>query len=362
MTTIKINNSLIYTQDIEGINEVSFNYLGQKVYSAQYVDRLYGIFLSNPIAANSNFLKWNKFSWSGSKPSGTEIYIYIKSAGSASSLDTAIWHGPYINQQGDISSISDGMWLQFLIVLRSYKDSTPTFDSFNISYLSSEGSIKFFTRAFELNFVPQHIFLTYNATASDDDIIRFAISGDDSADLSNYQYINPNKIEELSLLSFESKYIKVLVELISATNVPATVHEFAVMFSGENENILKINKIYMESSSSSTSSSSSSTSSSSSSSSSIDSSSTSSSESFDNVSSSSSSEDYSESSSTSSSSSAGYSSSSSFSSSSSIDSSSSSYIENWSTSSSSRSSKSSMSSSSSTSLTSQSTSSSTSSM
>jgi len=349
MSQIIVNN-LTYTQNINGIKTVQFNYLGNKVYSATQIDRIYGVFLSTPIIASSKFLKWNNFSWEGERLNGTEIFIYARASTSESDLESAIWNGPYLNENGDISDIGGGAYLQFLLILRNNGNNTPRIDSFNIGYLSSEDAIRFFTRSFEINFVPQHILLSYNATTSESDIIRFAISGEDTADTTTYQYIEPNKIEKLNEISFNSKYAKFMVELISSTNVPAVVHEFAVMFSGEDDKVIRINKKYMESSSSSFSTSSSS--SFSSSSSSVDSSSSSSS-----VSSSSSSLD--SSSSTSSSSSFD---SSSHSSSSSIDSSSSSEIQNFSSSSTSTSSRSSQSSLSSSSRSSESYSSSTSSM
>ena len=312
--TIIINKTKTVSADINGINNISFDYLGEKVYSVEKIQKLIGVFISQTVVGENQLVSWKEVSWVAEKLEGTDIALYIKIATTESGLDNAEWNGPYYDSPTDLSDLK-GKYLQFIIVLSNdgtgrrinYEHievaSTPVLSSISLSYLSADTAIKFYTKAFDLGFVPKHVLLTYNNKITDDAIVRFAISGFDSIDSNDYQYIDPNKIEELSGLSTLSTKIKVLMEMIGDSSIPITIQEFALMFSGEDQ--LRLNKISSSSSNSSSSSIDSSSSSSSSvdssSSSSIDSSSSSSSSSID--SSSSSSEQYSLSSSSSSSSS-----------------------------------------------------------
>lgn len=114
-----------------------------------------------------------------------------------------------------------------------------------------------------MGFAPKHILLTYNADVSDESILRFAVTGFDSTDSSDYQYIDPNKVVELPELSILSDKFKLMVEMIGDTGIPIVLHEIGLMFSGDGQR-----RLNWESSSSSSESSVSSYSSSSSSSSS----------------------------------------------------------------------------------------------
>jgi hypothetical protein len=317
-----MDKGLCFIND-SGLNvaDVDFNYVGDKVFSAVQYDRIYGIFVSDPIIAEEKFIKWNQLSWESTEDLYSKIFIFVKYGNSIESLNVSRWSGLLINSPFDISDLN-GRYIQFMIIMRCDNGdfSIPQVNSINISYFSSENSVRFFTKAFHLGYKPKHVVLTYNAEETDDSIIRFAISGDDSAIISKYQYIEPNKIQYLNGISRTSENIKVMVEMVGTSETQVQVHEFALMFSGDEGT--RVNKEAMVSSSSSssgaysTSSSSSygySTSSSSSSSSEGNSTSSSDSSSSSNgysTSSSSSSNGYSSSSSSSSSSSNGYSSSS----------------------------------------------------
>jgi hypothetical protein len=111
-----------------------------------------------------------------------------------------------------------------------------------------------FTKTFKIGFVPKQILLTYNATNVDDDaIIRFAVSGTDTIDPAYYMYIDPNKIENLYEIGFDSGEIKIMLELGGVSGTDISVDEFALMLSGDTAK--RINQEYMVSSSSSSSSS-----------------------------------------------------------------------------------------------------------
>lgn len=278
MTDIIINGSSPTKTGIIGISSVAFSLLDHKVYDAQKIQTTCGFFVSQIVDGTSSLITWQEVVWDATKPQGTDVSIYVKSASTTYLLETAEWYGPYFNSTTDISDLK-GRYLQFMVVLCSdgtknwsygYSSATPIFRSIALTYSSSANASKFYSVAFNLGFVPKHVLLTYNGDVTDDSIVRFAISGFDSIDSSDYQYIGPNKIEELDELSILSTKIKLMIEMIGDSGVPVTIHEVAMMFSGDKQ--LVLNDI-----SSSSSSSSSMDSSSSSSSSSIDSSSSSSS-------------------------------------------------------------------------------------
>lgn len=236
MTLFNINKIKHYYKYLPNIKTASFDYMGEKVYSATKVQRMYGYFVSKPVQADTGLATWEHLSWNGSKPAGTDIWFYLKSASTQEELDTAIWMGPYLNTVNDISAIK-GTFLQFMIVLSMDEVGvdTPSLSEIKLSYFSYQNDAKFFTKTFDLGFVPKHVLLTYNGTVSQDSIVRFAITGFDSIDPNDYQYIDPNKIEELSQISVLSDKIKVMIEMTGETGVPVTIDEFALMFSGDQQ-------------------------------------------------------------------------------------------------------------------------------
>jgi len=277
MTTININHKSIITADISGVDSIFYKYLGDKVYSAEKVEKMCGVFLSDIVYVDQySFAAWNQITWSGSG----SVSIFVRTSSTATGVSTADWYGPYPESEIDISSLTGG-YLQLMVGICAESGSIPQIDSVQIYFLSYQTAVKFYSRTFELGFVPKHIVLTYNATVSDDAILKFAVAGEETTDNSQYQYITPNQLVELRNISRISDGIKVLIEMTGDSSIPITVHEYALIVGGSTAT--KINEVYYQSSSSSSSSessSSSSNSSSSSSSSSIDSSSSSSSSSM----------------------------------------------------------------------------------
>jgi len=236
MTLFIINKTKQFYRYIPMIKTVTFDYIGEKVHSATKVQRMYGYFVSKPISIDTGFASWENLSWNGSKPCGTDIWFYVKSASSQSDLSVAMWSGPYLNAINDISDFK-GNFLQFMVILSMDGSSCgiPALNSIKLSYFSYQNDAKFFTKTFDLGFVPKHVLLTYNGTVSQDSIVKFAITGFDSIDPVDYQYIDPNKIEELSQISVLSDKIKVMIEMTGDTGVPVIIDEFALMFSGDQQ-------------------------------------------------------------------------------------------------------------------------------
>jgi hypothetical protein len=252
MANIYINNNFSSNDpSITGVSNVKFNYLSTKVYSATTIDRAYGVFISNILIANGSFVRWNDLSWEGQQDVNSNIYIYVRSASSVNDLLSSEWSGPYISSVSDISW-ANGKYLQFMAVLRNDTGLSlfPIVKSINASFLSLNDTSYFFTKTFQVGFIPKQILLTYNATnVTDDTILNFAISGTDTTDSAYYKAIDPNKIVDLYDLGFDSGQVKIMLTLGGVSGTTVSVDEFAFMLSGDEET--RINEIYMVSSSSS---------------------------------------------------------------------------------------------------------------
>lgn len=255
--TNKLKTSIV---GIPGIKSISFDFLDHKVYSAQKIQSMCGYFVSQPIDSGVNLISWKEMIWDAIKLNGTDIAIYLKTSSSESNLENVTWNGPYYNYTTDLSDFKD-RYLQFMIALcnngakNDYHNyfSSPIFKSISLVYSSSSNASKFYSKAFNLNFVPKHILLTYNGEISSDSIVRFAVSGFDSVDPNDYQYIEANKIVELEDFSILSNKIKLLIEMLGDSNIPVVISEVALMFSGDQQ--LRLNNISSSSSEESSSSS-----------------------------------------------------------------------------------------------------------
>lgn len=267
MTKIYANSNLVNSSFIDGIKSINFYHTGTKVYSAISQTQIWGSFLSNQIYAPEGFLRWDELQMGSNYLEN--VWVYIRSADE--NIQLSKWTGPYKITTNDISNLT-GQLIQFLIILKSTEDQNTQINNFKIKYISSQDSKIFYSKCFNLGFNPESIFLTYNATTTDDSILKFFIAGKDTIDELDYQEIPPNTLTKLDGISQYSEKIKLMVQLAGDSSVPIELHEIGFMFSG-NKNI-KLNKI--EESSSSEDDSSSSSSMQSSSSSSIDSSSSSS--------------------------------------------------------------------------------------
>jgi len=274
MTNININKLFSHSESIRGLSSVSYYGTGSKTYSAITVEQMYGVFVSNVLIAPSQFLRWRTVEIDCTNRDN--IWIYIRNAAN-SDIETAEWQGPFKNEINSFESLTENL-LQIMLVVSGNNLSFPIVSGLKATFVSSQGAKYFFTKAFNLGFRAKHIALSYNAEKSSDAILRFAVTGEDTADLSKYQFIEPNRVEELYGIPLFSDKIKLMMEIAGDSGVPISVSEIAMMFSGDEAISINQEELITSSSSSSVSSSSSSSESSfSSSSSSIDSSSSSSS-------------------------------------------------------------------------------------
>jgi hypothetical protein len=233
---------------LEGVWYGVFLYeLPTTAFSAERVQRTVSVFLSQPIDATFDILGWNTLSWTATKPTGTDILVFVKSASTQSALDSrSEWAGPFLNQSGEDIKSESGRFIQVMIVLFTKYDTgtetliTPVLDEFRASCFVSAGQQTFYSKKFDLGFKPKNVLLTYNGTISDDSLIRFAIAGTDSDDPNEYQRITPNTVEELRDISKFSDGFKIMFGAIGSKKVPFEIDEIAVAVSGSGQT--KINK------------------------------------------------------------------------------------------------------------------------
>lgn len=56
MARITINKSKVYHQTIPKLETADFDYLGKKVYSSEKTERLFGVFVSQPIMGGDSLV------------------------------------------------------------------------------------------------------------------------------------------------------------------------------------------------------------------------------------------------------------------------------------------------------------------
>lgn len=253
MTDININNLITIEEDILGIKSVKFNYLGKKMISATRIDKIVGVFTSDIIVTTSSFLRWDSIEWTGTT-TNKNISIFARNGTSVESVKSSSWKGPYFDKSFSIELFTSP-YIQFMIVLVADQTYNPIVNSLKLNFISSQDSVKFFSKYFNLGFAPKNIMLTYNATENLDSIIKFAITSQDTVEENKYQFISPNKIEELVNLSPNASGIKFMIEIAGNSGLPVEIHEVSLAIGADQ--VSRINMPIIESSSSSSFSSSS---------------------------------------------------------------------------------------------------------
>ena len=123
-----------------------------------------------------------------------------------------------------------------------YTDNGPLINSISLQCMTSQNSAKFFTKSFDLGFSPRHILVTSESDVPSGANIRYGVTNIDSTKEEMYQFFEPNTITELTQLPVTGQKIKILIEMSGSYGDPVVVHEFAVMFSDQNEKQVLVNQ------------------------------------------------------------------------------------------------------------------------
>jgi len=239
MATITSNDVYVFSKTVSGVAAVDYTYLGDKMYALQEIEKVVGVFVSDLIIGDANIISWNDLSVTITKYTDTDVYLYVRSS-TDTSFEGVDWYGPFFNDSNDISSMK-GQYLQIMAVLlnknASPPDNTPVIEDITASFYASSSAVEFYTRSYDIGFVPKHIVLTYNGTIPDDAMVQFAVSGFDSVDPNDYQVVEANKVVKLDELSVLSDKLKVMLSLFGSGGVGVTVSvsEFALLVSGDSQ-------------------------------------------------------------------------------------------------------------------------------
>ena len=211
----------------------------QPLFGATRNCTIIGIWDSPVIDGTSDILYWRESSYSGTVPSNSKVYFYQRS--SNDNLDMGEWSVPSLNYSTKIGT--NYRYVQTRLVLVStgcqsaygyqYGDNTPLIDYLTIKGITSANSDKFFTKTFDLGFSPKHFLITSESDVPEGTLLRFGVTNLDSVDENDYIFVEENKITELDLLSATGTKIKIMIEMSGSSNEQVVVHEFATMFSGD---------------------------------------------------------------------------------------------------------------------------------
>ncbi len=229
MTELTINGYVKQNISIPGVKNLAFTYIGAKTHASFSLTQIYGVFRSAPILVpnTENFISWENLVIDYSNASDiNNIWVFFRSFDS--DMDRVVWRGPFKDKEYDVSFLS-GKYFQIMAVIGS----ETTINSIYLSFLSSRNSSFFYSTAFNIGFQPKHLVLTYNGDVSENSIVRFAVSGEDTTNLSEYQFVTPDKIQELSKIGIFSDKIKIMMEIAGDSGVSVTIHEIAAIFSGD---------------------------------------------------------------------------------------------------------------------------------
>lgn len=206
----------------------NFTCLHEKIYSAEKIDQIVGVFVSDILCPPTHFAYWNNISITSTNID--KCHIYFKSANSLDVLKVAKWN-EFKKEFNEVDIY--GTYGQIMLVMIGDEDSFPTVEEIDVEFVSNQDSAILYTKYFPLSFSPKNILLTYNADDTENNLITFAVSCQDSIDSSKYKTINPNKIEDLSSINLSSKGIKIMATLVGNSKIPVKLHEFSFMVGGD---------------------------------------------------------------------------------------------------------------------------------
>jgi len=229
-------NNMLFSTSLAGQEYGVFFYpQGSPIFSANKIYKIFATFESPYLCGDDGFVSWNKLKINYTKFTNNEIYAYVR-ASDTKNDSSAMWVGPFLQSEYDITSLNKQFIQIKIILLANYLNvASPILNSINISYFKLGSEEKFFTKILNLGFKPKNIILTYNGTIPDSTVIQFAVSGKDTTDSSDFHSITPNSIEDISENPDLNDKIKIMISGVGNQNVPFIIDEFSFMLSGDEQ-------------------------------------------------------------------------------------------------------------------------------
>ncbi len=219
------------------------------VFSASRAFSFVAVFDTLPLVPSGEIVSWVGVKLDGQKPIGSDIWVYVKSSEDEASLSGAAWSGPYMNSLVDWEDITaqkkKNIVVRVLVFCRSETlDSIdpPVIDRLSVKavILGTEG--KFYTKTFDLGFIPRHILLTYNGSHTANQLANFSIAGAETTNQYEYQEIVPNKIVKIDKIPELASKLKLMVRAVGTSGAPFNIDCFAFVFGGEQNDKIELNQ------------------------------------------------------------------------------------------------------------------------
>lgn len=225
------------------IKKVRFEQFQTPIFFGNKIATVIGIWDTDPLDGGSDILTWKKVVFSVFKPDNSDVYIFISNTDTPTESYT--WTGPFRNSETSLLSFSKRYFrIRAVLIQRgelkyqyNYQEMPvgPYIDSLSLSCVTSGSAAKFFTKTMELGFNAKYILLTSETTIPEGSIIRYGVTNLDSVNLDYYQFFDVNKITKLNKLPVTGEKLKVYIEMSGNSGDPIIVHEFAIMFSGDEQ-------------------------------------------------------------------------------------------------------------------------------
>ena len=225
------------------IKKVYFEQFQTPIFFGNKIGTVIGIWDTDPLDGGTDLLVWQKAIFSAFKPDNSDVYIFISNTDT--STETPIWTGPFRNSETSVLSYSKRYFRIRVVLIQkgdlqyqyNYQEMPvgPYIESIKLSCVTSGSSAKFFTKTIEIGFNPKYILLTSETDIPEGSIIRYGVTNLDSINLDYYQFFDVNKITKLNRLPVTGEKLKIYIEMSGSSGEPIIVHEFAIMFSGDEQ-------------------------------------------------------------------------------------------------------------------------------
>lgn len=206
--------------------------------SADRIDEETAVYISEVFNGTNNLISWDKITYSGNIPTGTNIEIQVRTSAVESAIVNENWSEAIPSGQ-TINGLS-GQYIQFKAILSStVRGITPVL--YNVTITSkSTFAVHYFTTNFTLTSNLESGILAANTVIPTGTEVIFGVTSGTSTDWNDYQVIEPNRVFYTNSDNSGSN-IKIGVKFLSTTQDVAELHEFGIMFTTENGQLVKLN-------------------------------------------------------------------------------------------------------------------------
>lgn len=210
---------------------INYQNIGAEAFSVNERLSIVGVFNSHILDGGSDLINWNEINWTSQNLGNTTVLFYTKS-GSSDNLDGE-WSGPYSEGEISISDITSRYLQIRTVICLKHKDVylKPLIKSITVSNFKKSSTGTFSLNTLDLGFRPEYAVLTFNAKENDS-VFQFAMSGEDTGNLSDYQLLEPNKINKLTDVSELATQAKLMFQASGRPDAPFELNNFSFILIG----------------------------------------------------------------------------------------------------------------------------------